>query len=34
MAQKTKKQKIMLWVVVGLVLLSFVGVDVLLSLQP
>ena len=34
MEQKTTKQHIMLWIVVGLVLLSFVGVDLLLSLQP
>jgi|GEM_PF-5359578 len=34
MAQKNTKQYLMLWIVVGLVLLSFVGLDLLVSLQP
>lgn len=34
MTQKNTKQRVMLWIVVGIVLLSFVGVDMILSLQP
>lgn len=34
MTPKNARQRVMLWIVVGIVLLSFVGLDVIMSLQP